>query len=100
MNIVSVLTDSVDAFAYWRKLKQCLKAEGNETMTNCHGLRMPAANGKMRMTDVLYTQGVLRLVQRQHLQIDTNSQMLLLYLCLERENIKKTTINCGFLWSC
>ena len=50
---VGVLTDSVDPTAYWRKLKQRLKAEGNETVTNCHGLKMKAADGKMRLTDVL-----------------------------------------------
>lgn len=52
VDIVSVLTESVDATAYWRKLKQRLKAEGNESVTNCHALKMPAADGKMRMTDV------------------------------------------------
>ena len=52
VDIVSVLTVSLDATAYWRKLKQRLKAEGNETVTNCHALKMPAADGKMRMTDV------------------------------------------------
>ncbi len=50
VDVVAVLTDSVDATAYWRKLKQRLKAEGNETVTNCHGLKMPAADGKMRLT--------------------------------------------------
>ena len=48
VDVVAVLTDSVDAAAYWRKLKQRLKAEGNETVTNCHGLKMLAADGKMR----------------------------------------------------
>ena len=52
VDIVYVLTESVDATAYWRKLKQRLKAEGNETVTNCHDLKMPAADGKMRITDV------------------------------------------------
>ena len=47
VDIVSVLTESVDATAYWRKLKQRLKAEGNETVTNCHALKMPAADGKV-----------------------------------------------------
>ncbi len=63
VDIIAVLTDSIDPTAYWRKLKQRLKAEGNETVTNCHGLKMPAQDGKMRMTDVLSTKGVLRLVQ-------------------------------------
>jgi len=42
VDVVAVLTDSVDAGAYWRKLKQRLKTEGNETVTNCHGLKMTA----------------------------------------------------------
>lgn len=63
VDVVAVLTDSKDASAYWRKLKQRLKAEGNETVTNCHGLKMQAADGKMRMTDVVNTEQLLRLVQ-------------------------------------
>lgn len=63
VDIVAVLTDSKDPNAYWRKLKQRLKEEGNETVTNCHALKMQAADGKMRMTDCLDTKGVLRLVQ-------------------------------------
>jgi hypothetical protein len=63
IDIVTILTESKDPTAYWRKLKQRLKAEGNETVTNCHGLKMVALDGKMRMTDVLDTEGVLRLIQ-------------------------------------
>ena len=63
VDIVAVLTDSKDPNAYWRKLKQRLRDEGNETVTNCHGLKMRAPDGKMRMTDCLDTKGVLRLVQ-------------------------------------
>ena len=63
VDVVKVLTDSVDAGAYWRKLKQRLKAEGNETVTNCHGLKMTAPDGKMRLTDVADTQQLLRLIQ-------------------------------------
>ena len=63
VDVVAVLAESIDPPAYWRKLKQRLKEEGNETVTNCHALKMPAADGKMRMTDVLSTRGVLRLVQ-------------------------------------
>jgi hypothetical protein len=63
VDVVSVLTDSADAAAYWRKLKQRLKTEGNETVTNCHGLKMRAADGKMRLTDVADTEQLLRLVQ-------------------------------------
>lgn len=52
VDVVEVLTGSVDATAYWRKLKQRLKAEGNETVTICHGLKMQAADEKMGMTDI------------------------------------------------
>lgn len=63
VDIVRVLTDSKDSTAYWRKLKQRLKAEGNETVTNCHALKMIAPDRKMRLTDVLDTEGILRLIQ-------------------------------------
>ena len=63
VDVVGVLTDSVDPTAYWRKLKQRLKAEGNETVTNCHGLKMKAADGKMRLTDVADTEQLLRIIQ-------------------------------------
>lgn len=51
VDVVAVFTESKDPLAYWRKLKQRLKAEGNEPVTNCHGLKLRAADGKMRMTD-------------------------------------------------
>ncbi len=63
VDVVSALTESVDANAYWRKLKQRLKAEGNETVTNCHGLKMEAPDGKMRLTDVADTEQLFRLIQ-------------------------------------
>lgn len=63
VDVVAVLTESADAQAYWRKLKQRLKQEGNETVTNCHGLKMRAADGKMRMTDVADTEQLFRLIQ-------------------------------------
>ena len=63
VDAVAVLTDSVDPTAYWRKLKQRLKAEGNETVTSCHGLKMKAPDGKMRMTDVADTEQLYRLIQ-------------------------------------
>ena len=63
VDIVQVLTDSADATAYWRKLKQRLKAEGNETVTNCHALKLPAADGKKRLTDMADLQGIFRLIQ-------------------------------------
>jgi len=62
-DVIAVLTESVDANAYWRKLKQRLKAEGNETVTNCHGLKMQAPDGKMRLTDVADTEQLFRLIQ-------------------------------------
>ena len=60
VDVVRVLTDSADPAAYWRKLKQRLKAEGNETVTNCHGLKMTASDGKKRLTDVADTEQLLR----------------------------------------
>ncbi|MDR3339910.1 MAG: Bro-N domain-containing protein [Candidatus Symbiothrix sp.] len=63
VDVVGILTESPDPAAYWRKLKQRLKEEGNETVTNCHGLKMLAPDGKMRMTDVADTQQLFRLIQ-------------------------------------
>ena len=63
IDVCDVLTDSKDATAYWRKLKQRLKAEGNETVTNCHALKLKAADGKMRLTDVADTEQLFRLIQ-------------------------------------
>ena len=63
VDVVAVLTQSINPTAYWRKLKQRLKAEGNQTVTNCHGLKMLAADGKMRMTDVADTEQLFRLIQ-------------------------------------
>lgn len=63
IDVVGALTDSVDPSAYWRKLKQRLISEGNETVTNCHRLKMQAADGKMRLTDVANTKNMLRIIQ-------------------------------------
>lgn len=65
VDVCRVLTDSQskDAGAYWRKLKQRLKAEGSEVVTFCHGLKMPAADGKNYKTDCLSTPNLLRLIQ-------------------------------------
>ena len=63
VDVVAVLTESTDPAAYWRKLKQRLKAEGNETVTNCHGLKMTASDGKKRLTDVADTEQLLRITQ-------------------------------------
>ena len=64
VDVVAVLTGSVDPFAYWRKFKERLKNEGgNETVTKCHALKMLASDGKMRLTDTADTQTMLRLIQ-------------------------------------
>ena len=63
VDVVSVLTASVDAGAYWRKLKERLIKEGNETVTNCHRLKMLAADGKQRTADVADAEQLLRLIQ-------------------------------------
>lgn len=63
VDIVGALTDSVDARKYWNKLKQRLKEEGSESVTICHQLKMPAADGKMRKTDAANTKGILRIIQ-------------------------------------
>lgn len=63
VDIVAILTESKDPRTYWKVLKNRLKAEGNETVTNCNQLKMVAHDGKLRLTDVLNTEGVLRLVQ-------------------------------------
>ncbi len=63
VDVVGALTESQDGRKYWNKLKQCLKDEGNETVTNCHQLKLKAADGKMRLTDVATTEQILRIVQ-------------------------------------
>lgn len=63
IDVVAVLTESLDPKAYWRKLKQRLKEEGNQTVTNCHALKMTAADGKKRLTDVATAEGLFRVIQ-------------------------------------
>lgn len=63
VDVVSILTESLDGRKYWNKLKQRLKAEGNETVTNCHQLKLRAEDGKQRLTDVADTEQLLRLIQ-------------------------------------
>lgn len=63
VDVVQALTDSTDSAAYWRKLKQRLREEGSETVTICHGLKMIAADGKMRVTDAANPKGILRIIQ-------------------------------------
>ena len=63
VDVVGVLMESQDGRKYWNKLKQRLKYEGNETVTNCHQLKLKAADGKMRLTDVATTEQIRRIVQ-------------------------------------
>src|SRR3989337_1671229 len=63
VNVCEALTDSADAGAYWRKLKQRLKEEGSEVVTFCHGLKLEAPDSKMRETDCANTEGIFRIIQ-------------------------------------
>ena len=63
VDIVSIISDSVDGRKYWNKLKQRLKDEGNETVTNCHQLKLKAQDGKYRMTDVVDIEGMFRIIE-------------------------------------
>lgn len=66
IDVIYILLESKDyqtARKYWNKLKQRLKEEGNETVTNCHQLKMKASDGKMRLTDVATTEQLFRLIQ-------------------------------------
>lgn len=63
VDVVAVLTDSPNPQTYWRVLKKRLKDEGNETVTSCNGLKMTAADGKRRLTDVADTEQLLRIIQ-------------------------------------
>ena len=62
-DVCAVLTGSADAGAYWRKLKQRLKEEGSEVVTICHGLKLTAPDGKMRLTDCANAEGIFRIIQ-------------------------------------
>lgn len=63
IDVVAVLTESKNPPQYWRTLKSRLKEEGNESVTNCNKLKMPASDGKMRLTDVANTKQLLRIIQ-------------------------------------
>ena len=63
VDLVGVISESKDKQAYWRKLKQRLKEEGNETVTNCHALKLKAQDGKYRMTDVVDIEGMFRIIE-------------------------------------
>ena len=63
VDIVGVVSESKDKQSYWRKLKQRLRAEGNETVTNCHALKLKAQDGKYRLTDVVDIEGMFRIIE-------------------------------------
>lgn len=63
VDVAAVLSDSENPQVYWRVLKKRLLDEGNETVTNCNALKMKAADGKMRLTDVADVEQLLRLIQ-------------------------------------
>ena len=63
VDVIQILTDSADGRKYWNKLKQRLKEEGSELVTNCHQLKLRATDGKMRLTDVANTEQLFRLIQ-------------------------------------
>ena len=63
VDVCGILTESLDAGAYWRKLKQRLKKEGSEVVTNCHGLKLEASDGKKYKTDCANTEGIFRIIQ-------------------------------------
>ena len=63
VDIVGILSESSDGRKYWNKLKQRLKEEGNETVTNCHQLKLIAQDGKKRLTDVVDLEGMFRIIE-------------------------------------
>ena len=63
VDVVAVLTESPNPQTYWRVMKKRLKDEGNETVTNCNALKLTAADGKKRLTDVATTEQLLRIIQ-------------------------------------
>ena len=63
VDIIAALTESNNPQTYWRVLKKRLLDEGNQSVTNCNALKMPAADGKMRLTDVVTTEQLFRLIQ-------------------------------------
>ena len=75
VDIVGALSESKDKQSYWRKLKQRLKEEGNETVTNCHALKLKAKDGKYRLTDVTDIEGMFRIIEsipsKKHLFLTT-----------------------------
>ena len=99
-DVVGALSDSIDPLAYWRKLKERLKQEGSETVTKCHGLKMLATDGKMRLTDTADTETMLRIIQSIP---SSNAEPFKLWLARvaekTRENLdkQKSRISAGYL---
>ena len=75
VDVIAVLTDSADPQNYWRVLKKRLKDEGNETITNCNGLKMTAPDGKKRKTDVANTEQLLRIIHQRLLAIRIRNEL-------------------------
>ncbi len=63
VDIISIISESKDGRKYWNKLKQRLKQEGNETVTNCHQLKLKAQDGKYRIADVCDIEGMFRIIE-------------------------------------
>jgi hypothetical protein len=96
-DIIRILTDSIDSLAYWRKLKERLKKEGNETVTNCHGLKMEAADGKMRFTDVADTDEAKGLIENANAGKKGGTIAKNARLALEEKTGKKVVSSENFL---
>ena len=88
VDIVSIVSESKDGRKYWNKLKQRLKEEGNETVTNCHQLKLKAQDGKYRLTDVVDIEGMFRIIESVP---SKNSEPIKLWLArLGKERIDET----------
>ena len=94
VDVIGVLTeqdDKLTARKYWNKLKQRLKEEGSELVTNCHQLKMVAEDGKKRLTDAMTVEQILRLVQSVP---SKKAEPFKLWLAkVGRERIKRLTRN-------
>ena len=63
VDVVGILSESKDGRKYWNKVKQRIKEDGNETVTNCHQLKLKARDGKYRLTDVVDIEGMFRIIE-------------------------------------
>ena len=102
VDVCGALTDSPDAGAYWRKLKQRLKAEGSEVVTNCHGLKPEASDGKKYTTDCAGTKIMFRIIQKLQplaAEISWTKNIIIMERCkdeLQREFYIKVTKKFGW----